>query len=116
MAYRIRSTIGKHFAAPTAIDLTLPDGSKVQLTVQFRHTDVRDATAAMSRAQQKTKLDNELYADAVVSIAGIEDEAGNPVDPVAAVELVKADDWLVSAIAIAYYRAVGETYRQAFAA
>lgn len=110
MAYRIRSTIGKHFASPTALDLTLPDGSKTALTVQFRHTDVRPA------GQQKTKLDNELYADAVVSIAGIEDEAGNPVDPVAAVELVKADDWLVSAIAVAYYRAVGETYRQAFAA
>lgn len=109
MAYRVNQTIGKHFAAPTVLDLTLPDGSKTSLTVQFRHTEPRPAGS-------KHKGDMELYSDAVVSITGIEDEAGNAVDPAAAVELVKSDDWLVAAICFAYMRSLGETCRQASAA
>jgi hypothetical protein len=112
MAYRINSTNGKPFANPTALKITLPDGSTTELQVLYRHVPDAQLRRADSKAMQG---DADIYAATVVSVAGIEDEQGQPVDPVAAVEAVKADEWLMSAIALGYINAKGETWRRAFA-
>lgn len=111
MAYRINSTAGKPFAAPTALSLILPDGSKAELKVLYRHVP----DAALRRPDSKQMQgDAEIYAATVVSIEGIVDEQDQPVDPIAAVEACKADEWITSAIALGYLNAKGETWRRAF--
>lgn len=111
MAYRINSTNGKPFANPTPLKITLPDGSTTELKVLYRHVP----DAALRRPDSKQMQgDAEIYAATVISIEGIVDEQDQPVDPIAAVEAVKADEWLISALALAYINAKGETWRRAF--
>lgn len=111
MNYRVNSTIGKPFAAPTPLHITLPDGSITDLQVLYRHVP----DAQLRKPDGKAMLgDAEIYAATVVSIEGIEDEQKQPVDPTAAVQAVKADEWMVSAIALGYLRAKGETWRRAY--